>query len=308
VRRLDSDEESSLFYWSAGRKDSVMDERRLDPTAFKAQQREQWSDVAQGWRRRWATFEKGAQPLSSRMMELAQIAPGKRVLDVATGIGEPAMTAARLVGASGSVVAIDQAPQMLAVARERMQAAGISNVEFVEGDAETVALPLDAFDAVVCRWGMMFFTDPVGALTRLRASLVSGGRLVAAIWGPPERVPLISLPFAALAGANQQPAPPPGPSPFALSNPAALEQVARDADFVDVRSEPLTVTFEFSSVDELLVHLGDVSASIRAITATQSPEGQAAFWSRLAEAALVYTDTDGMVRLPNQCLIVAGRP
>ena len=69
------------------------------------------------------------------MMELAHVAPGHKVLDVATGIGEPAMTAARRAGPSGSVVAIDQAPQMLAVARERMQAAGIGTVEFVEGDA-----------------------------------------------------------------------------------------------------------------------------------------------------------------------------
>src|SRR5260370_6406082 len=115
-----------------GGKDSTMGDTHIDPAVFKAQQREQWSNVAQGWRRRWAAFEQGAQPLSDRMMNLAHVAPGQRVLDVATGIGEPAMTAARQVGPSGSVVAIDQAPQMLAVARERMQAAGIRTVEVVE--------------------------------------------------------------------------------------------------------------------------------------------------------------------------------
>src|SRR5262249_17308524 len=160
----------------------------FDPTAFKAQQREQWSNAAQGWRKRWAIFEKGAQPLSDRMMELAHIAPGQRVLDVATGIGEPAMTAARRVSPRGPLVAIEQAPQRLAVARERMQADGIETVEFVEGDAETVALPLDSFDAVVCRWGVMFFLDPVGTLARLRTNLIPGGWLTAAVWGPPERV------------------------------------------------------------------------------------------------------------------------
>ena len=118
-----------------------MGDTHIDPAVFKAQQREQWSNIAQGWRRRWAAYAQGAQPLSDRMMNLAHVAPGQRVLDVATGIGEPAMTAARQVGPSGSVVAIDQAPQMLAVARERMQAAGIRTVEFVEGDAETAALP-----------------------------------------------------------------------------------------------------------------------------------------------------------------------
>ncbi len=279
-------------------KDDIMGDARFDSMAFKAQQREQWSNAAQGWGKRWATFEQGAQPLSDRMMELAHVASGQRVLDVATGIGEPAMTAARWSGPSGSVVAIDQAPQMLAVARERMQAAGIHNVEFVEGDAETVALPLDSFDAVVCRWGVVFFPDPVGTLARLRTSLVPGGWLAAAIWGPP----------AVLARElGQPPALPSGPSPFALSEPATLEQAVRDAGFADVQSEPFTVTFEFSSVDELLGHLGDVSAPLRAIMATQSLERQAELWGKLADAAVSFASADGMIRLPNDCLIVAGR-
>ncbi|HEV2579228.1 MAG TPA: methyltransferase domain-containing protein, partial [Ktedonobacteraceae bacterium] len=249
-----------------------------------------------------------AQPLSDRMMELAHIAPGQRVLDVATGIGEPAMTAARRVGPGGSVVAIDQAPQMLAVARERMQAAGIRTVEFVEGDAEAVTLPIDTFDAVVCRWGLMFFHDPVGVLARFRNSLVPGGWLAAAIWGEPSRVPIISLPFSVLSRElGQPPSLPSGPSPFALSNPTRLEQVLRDAGFAQVRSEPFTVTFVFASVDELLGHLEEVSAPIRMTMATSSPEYQAEFWKKLAEAAVPFIDADGIIRLSNDCLVVAGQ-
>src|SRR5579859_5629249 len=195
-----------------------MDDTPNDPVVWKRQQREQWSNAAQGWRKQWATFEQGAQPLSDRMMELAHVAPGHRVLDVATGIGEPAMTAARKVCSSGSVLAIDQAPQMLAVARERMQTAGIKTVEFMEGDIEAVTLPLDSFDAIVCRWGIMFFRDPVGTLAHLRNSLVPGGWLVAAIWGEPKLVPLISLPFSAFGRETGQPSPlPDGPNPFALA-------------------------------------------------------------------------------------------
>src|SRR5215470_5906029 len=147
-----------------------MDDIPRDPAVWKRQQREQWSHVAQGWQRRWVAFERDAQPLSDRLMELAHIAPGQRVLDVATGIGEPAMTAARRVGPAGSVVAIDQAAEMLAVALERMQAGGVENIEFVEGDAETLVVEPASFDAVVSRWGLLFFQDPVAALTRFRAS------------------------------------------------------------------------------------------------------------------------------------------
>jgi SAM-dependent methyltransferase len=292
----------------AERKDNPMDNIPFDPTEFKAQQRAQWSNAAEGWRKRWPTFEQGAQSLSDRMMELAHITAGKRVLDVATGVGEPAMTAARRVGPSGSVVAVDQAPQMLAVARERMQAAGISNVEFIEEDVETVALPVESFDAIVSRWGVMLFPDPAGTLARLRTSLVPGGWLVAAVWGPPERVPMISFPFAVLSRElGQPPSPPGGPNPFELSDPAKLEQVARDAGLADVRSEPFTVTFAFASVDELLGHLRDVSGPLGAILAAQSPERQAALWGKLAESAAPLADADGRVRLLNECLIVSGR-
>jgi len=207
-----------------------MDDTHRDPAVWKRQQREQWSNVAQGWRRRWVAFERGAQPLSDRMMELAHVASGHKVLDVATGIGEPAMTAARKAGPSGSVVAIDQAPQMLEVARERMQAAGIGTVEFVEGDAEAVTLSSDSFDAVVCRWGLMFFHNPVGTLARLRTSLVPGGWLAVAVWGEPSQVPIIALPFSVFSRElSQPPSPPSGPNPFALSEPTRLEQVLRDA-------------------------------------------------------------------------------
>jgi SAM-dependent methyltransferase len=285
-----------------------MDDTPIDPVVFKAQQREQWSNVAQGWRRRWAAFERGAQPLSDKMMELAHVALGQRVLDVATGIGEPAMTAARKAGPSGSVVAIDQAPQMLAVARERIQATGIRTVEFVEGDAEAVKLPLDSFDAVVCRWGLMFFHDPVGTLTRLRGSLIPGGWLAVAVWGEPKLVPIISLPFSVFScELGQPPSLPSGPNPFALSEPTRLEQILLDAGFANVRCEPFTVTFEFASVDEFLGHLGDVSAPIRMIMATLSPLDQADFWKKLADAAARFTDAEGVIRLPNACLVAAGQ-
>lgn len=279
-----------------------------DAAAVKAEQRKQWSNVAEGWQRQWAAFEHGAQPLSDRMMDLAHVAVGQRFLDVATGIGEPAMTAARRVGLTGSVTAIDQAPQMLAVARQRLKAAGIQNVEFIEGDAEAVTLPRDFFDAVVSRFGIMFFVDPVRALARMWSSLIQGGWLSVAIWGSPERVPMISLPFSVL-GRDLQPVPslPRGPNPFALSEPGALEQVLRDAGFAEVQSEPFTVTFEFESVEELIVHLRAVSAPIGMIMATASPDRQTEFWRKLAGAAAPYSDEQGTIRLDNECLVAAGR-
>ncbi len=91
----------------------------FDPVRYKEGLRLDWDAVASGWKQWWKTIEQGAQPVSDRLVALAKIQPGHWVLDVATGIGEPAITAARIVGPTGRVVGIDQAPRMLAIARER---------------------------------------------------------------------------------------------------------------------------------------------------------------------------------------------
>jgi SAM-dependent methyltransferase len=289
-------------------RDRIMANTPYDPSAYKAQQRAQWSNAAQGWRRWWATIEQGAQPVSDRMMELAHIAPGQRVLDVATGIGEPALTAARRVGPGGAVVALDQAPEMLAVARDRLRAANVTTVELVEGDAETTALAPDAFNAITCRWGLMFFSDPASTLARLRASLIPNGWIALAVWGPPQRVPVIALSFAVLTYGMEQSAPPPsGPNFFAFAEPDALERVVRDAGFVEVHTEPTTVTYTFAAMSDLVAYIEDVSAPVGAFLASQPPERQAEFRAKLASAAGAYVGADGMIRLPNDCLLVAGR-
>jgi enediyne biosynthesis protein CalE5 len=112
----------------------------FDPNQWKARQRQEWDTVAAGWRAWWPTFERSLQVLNDHLIALAHIEAGQRVLDIATGIGEPAVTAARRVGPTGQVVAIDQSPQMLAIARERAAALGLQNVQFRELDAERLHL------------------------------------------------------------------------------------------------------------------------------------------------------------------------
>ena len=95
------------------------------------------------------------------------------MLDVATGIGEPAITAAYEVGNSGHVLAIDISSQMLSIAKQRATSLGLQKViEFKEGDTETIDLPASRFDAALCRFGLMFLP-----LSNIYKSLVDGGRL-----------------------------------------------------------------------------------------------------------------------------------
>ena len=132
----------------------------LDSNKYKEAERQSWDRVANNWQKWWKTIERGAEKVSRRLIELAEIKPGSKVLDIATGIGEPAITAANRVGNSGHVLATDISSQRLSLAIQRAVSLGLQDVtRFKEGDVETIDLPSSTFNAVLCRWGLMFLPD-----------------------------------------------------------------------------------------------------------------------------------------------------
>ena len=280
-----------------------MSTQPFDPIAYKAQQRQNWGSVAQGWREWWATLERGAQPVSDRLVQRADLQPGHRVLDVATGIGEPAITAARRVGPEGRVVAVDLAPEMLAIARERAAELGLEQIAFYEGDAESLELAEGDFDAILSRWGLMFLPELERALGRMRQLLRPGGRLAAAVWGEPSEVPLLSLAMGSVMEVLDLPPPPPGtPGPFRLADRRTLERSLEAAGFRRVRVESLTVAFEFASAEEYVRFQQAVAAPVRSVLAERPPVEQEAVWEAMREAVRPYVAGDGRVRLPNRVL------
>jgi len=158
-----------------------------DPKQLKDEQRRDWDAAAAGWKKWWPLFERSAQHVSDRLVELAGVGIGARVLDIATGNGEPALTAARRVGPGGRVIATDQSVGMLTIARERAAALGVANVEFREIDGESLAIPESDFDAVLCRWGLMFMPDVKGALIGIHQRLRAGGRLATSVWATADK-------------------------------------------------------------------------------------------------------------------------
>jgi SAM-dependent methyltransferase len=267
-----------------------------------------WGCAAVALLKWWSIFERGAQPVSDRLLDLAHVQLGARVLDVATGVGEPALSAARRVGPTGRVVATDLSPGALAAARERAAALGLSNVEFRAMDAESPNLPEETFDAVLSRWGLMFLTDLQQSLERLRRLLVPGGRLAAAVWDAPHKVPLIHLRDATLERLLGEPALPPGaPHPCRLADLRLLEHTLEAAGFRELRAERFTMTVEFPSAEAYARFQEDVAGPRRPALARLSPERRADVWRAVAEAARAYASATGAVRLPNQVLCIAGR-
>jgi ubiquinone/menaquinone biosynthesis C-methylase UbiE len=278
----------------------------IDPRQWKARQRQEWDSVSSGWRSWWETFERAAQPLSDHLIALARIEPGQHVLDIATGIGEPAVTAARRVGPAGLVVAIDQSPQMLAIARERAAALGLQNVEFRELDAEQLDLLEGKFDAALCRWGLMHLPQLIPALEGVRQRLLPNGRFAAAVWSTPSKVPVLSLPRNVIIQYIAVPSPPAGtPGPFSLSDSGALEQAFAQAGFSEVQSEPLELTLELASASDYTRFIQAISPSINALLASQSAEQQERIWQAIRETVQErYGSADGTLRMPAESICI----
>ena len=212
----------------------------MDKEAAKAGQHKAWQSVAAGWRKHDEVFRRLTQGVTDRMT--ANIKPGQRVLDIACGVGEPAITSAKKVGPTGSVLATDLVPEMVAYARECAAARGVSNVEFRVVDGEQLDVPPASFDAVTIRWGLMFMPDPGACLTQARTALKPGGSLVATTWTGPARNPWVAVPLAVLGRHVEVPAPPPGsPGMFALADSERLKKIVEDAGFSNVTLEELTV-------------------------------------------------------------------
>lgn len=178
------------------------------------------------------------QVSAKRLIEVAGIREGARLLDVATGTGVIALAAASLVGPGGKVVGIDLSPEMLARAKEKLAQAGNANVEFMEGDTERLEFPDSSFDIVVCSSSLFFVPDMAAAVREWRRVLVPGGRVAFSGYRTTMLQPLRDLWAARLAkyGAAQ------GVLPIhRLGDKAACESLLRNAGFsaIEVQSEQL---------------------------------------------------------------------
>jgi SAM-dependent methyltransferase len=273
-----------------------------------AEQREQWNAAASMWRKWSEVVDSGAEHVSERLVELAAIKRGDRVLDVGTGLGEPALAAARRVGANGRVVASDISSAMLAFARERTAAAGLGNLDFVESDAASLDFQAADFDAALSRWAIIFEPEPEAAAARIRTFLKPGGRIAVSSWGPLDRVPMAGIPMRTIAERFGIEPPPEGaPGPFARPSPQALASLLEDSGFADVQVEDTQVTFEWESPEQFTTYVQEMSPRTVRLLASHPAAVRDEAWEAITEAVRAEAATLGRVRLSNQALLAVGR-
>jgi ubiquinone/menaquinone biosynthesis C-methylase UbiE len=277
-----------------------------DAAAIKAKEEKVWASVASGWRTHDTFIAKATAPVTQRMLQLCGLTPGKRVLDIAAGTGEPAIPAARMVSPGGSVIATDFVEDMLAIAREKAARAGVNNVEFRRVDGEALDFPDGSFDAVTMRFGIMFMPEPDTCLREVHRVLGSGGRLALATWAAPDKNSWASIAAGILGKLANAPPPKPGaPGIFAFADPNRLTVSLEAAGFRDVKVEPIEVVMaDHNSPDEYLSFLLEIAGPLAVLWSQLTPGQQDEARARISEQI---TGSGGRVKMTGTAWVAAGQ-
>ena len=264
------------------------------------------SEAAAGWQRGGAARAHLLAPLTERMLDLAGVGVGHRVLDVAAGTGEQTLAAARRVGPTGAVLATDIAAQMLALAVEAAAQAGLRNVETRVLDARDLHLEPESFDAAISRLALMLVPERTRAMAGIHRALKTGKKFAALVLATADECPFIALPIG-IAGrrAGTPQAPFGDPGMFALGNPAMLAATYRDIGFREVSVEVARVQRRFPSLAVAMQNVRDILPEIPQLLMHATDAERAAAWSEIEGALRQFDGVDEFV-VPHTFLIGVG--
>ena len=277
----------------------------FDAAKYKNAQREQWNKDGAAWRRWNPVLDRWYGEATRQMLDLARIRPGQRILDVAAGAGEPAVSAAERVGPSGHVLATDISEGIVELARQVARERGLEQVETRAMDGEQLDLPDASFDAVLCRLGLMYMPHPVTALSEWRRVLRAGGRVAVAVFSTPERNSWGAIPASIIRRRAQLPPPVPGqPGPFSLGAPGVLEGLFRQAGFADAEIRAVPVPHRATSAAEYVRVAREAFGGFNAMMAHLPAEERESVWNEV-EGAMRSFESPGGFEVPGECLVAA---
>ena len=196
----------------------------------KAELRDTWESAAPGWAKWEALIAAGSVDATEAMLDMAGVDANMRVLDLDCGAGSQSLRAAERVGPEGHVLASDISATMLAQVQESAERKGVSNIETLECAAEDLPTTQQAFDAAICRFGLMLFPTPKQALRAVQSVLKPQARFAGLVFSTPAKNPFMSQPMQILLRhAGKEPPPAGKPCIFALGGLGVLEGLLSDS-------------------------------------------------------------------------------
>jgi ubiquinone/menaquinone biosynthesis C-methylase UbiE len=259
------------------------------------------------WETHSETLREMMAPITETLVQEAQIERGHSVLDVATGTGEPALSVARIVGPAGSVVGVDPVAEMIAAATRASERLQLTNIRFQMASAELLPFPDARFDAVVSRFGIMFFPSPIQAVREMLRVTKAGRKLAFAVWGFAERNPFHSV-LSQVVDRYVAPETPRPDSPevFRFASPGKLLNVLKEAGATNPSERVFQFTINVAlSVEDYWALRLQMSEKLRKKLTSLASDQQSAIRHEVIQALQPYATTKGL-SLPAEVLIVSG--
>ena len=266
-----------------------------------------WRDSAPFWEKHREIIRQMFAPVTQALVEDARIVSGQSVLDIATGPGEPALTIAAIVGSEGKVCGIDPAPEMVDAARRATNHLGFRNAKFEVASADRLPFRDDTFDAVVSRFGVMFFPSPIEGVREMLRVLKPERELSLAAWHIADRNPFFyTLSRVMERFVDSPPLAPDAPDAFRFAIPGKLRDLLTVAGAMAPSERLLQFTIQAPiSVDDFWILRTEISEKLREKLA-MLPRERASEVKRQALESLRGYSTDGGMSFPAEVLIVSG--
>jgi len=268
------------------------------------QQAALWNDGSgKAWAEMQPVLDRVLAPFEPLVVDTGYPGEGGNVLDIGCGAGATTLAMARRVGTSGRCVGLDISRPLVALAAERARAESLTNATFVAGDAQAYAFDPGQFDAVVSRFGVMFFDDPMAAFANMRRAARRGGKLAFVAWrGPADNDFMTAAARAAASFLPPMPQPDPvAPGQFAFADGARVKRILQESGWTSIEVERADVTCQVSESDLMAyaTRLGPVGAALREVDPVTAQKITAALPSAFAPFV-----KDGTARFIAACWLV----
>ncbi len=265
-----------------------------------------WTGSAPFWEKHGAVIGQMFAPINRALVEDAEIGRGDAVLDIATGPGEPALSVAALVGPEGRVTGIDPVPEMVAAARRSADRLGVTNAQFDVAFADHLPFPDASFDALVSRFGVMFFPSPLDGVREMLRVLKPGRKMALAAWHFADRNPFHHT-LSRIMDRYVEPTPvePDAPDAFRFASRGKLADILTAAGLTAVSDRLFQFNIEAPLPAEDFVTLRcEMSDKLRAKLAKLPQDRGEEVRCQMLEALREYSSGRG-VSFPAEVLIVS---
>jgi len=273
---------------------------------IEEQQTKIWNSAAPGWKR-WDDFQnRQSEPVSEALLQAVHLKEGHEVLELACGTGEPGIPAAKRIG-KGHVIGTDVAEDMMALASEKARAQGVANYSTKYASALSIPFPDGHFDAVLCRWGIMFFPDPPACLRETLRVMKPGTYAAFATWNDPARNPHLGIPLTVGVGRlGLKPPSSDNPGPFRYTDPNRLSREMTEAGFKDIQVHEATGTMDFDSPDQFWEFSTELNGLFRAAIQNAEPPLRDEVKASVLQQASAFSK-GGRIQMAYSSWVVIGR-